>query len=52
MCKDQLAQIDCRKTNCIFHSNGRCNNISPAITLDPGNSGRCWSYKENLEDEA
>ena len=34
MCSDQLAQIDCREESCMFHVNARCNNISPAITLN------------------
>jgi Fe-S-cluster containining protein len=46
MCKDQLAQIDCRMIDCIFYkSSGRCSNISPAITLNENNTFMCWTYK-------
>ena len=43
MCEDQPAQIDCRNTECLYHINGKCKNISPAITLVKG-SATCWSY--------
>lgn len=43
MCSDQLAQIDCRIETCVFHSNGACHNISPAITLST-HEAKCWSY--------
>lgn len=41
--KDQLAQIDCRKDDCIFQERGQCHNISPAITLNPSGTVVCWS---------
>lgn len=46
MCKDQPAQIDCRNTSCVFHSNGSCQNVSPAITLNQDKTFVCWSKKE------
>lgn len=42
---DQPAQIDCRLTECAFHSEGTCNNVSPAITLNPNGHFTCWSKK-------
>jgi hypothetical protein len=58
LCKDQLAQIDCRKTECPFHEDGKCNNSSPAITLHHIGKFICWSrnileteFKENEEYE-
>ena len=52
MGQSQLAQIDCRSEDCIYHSNASCNNISPAITLNPNGKYVCWSHLETLEDEA
>ena len=49
--KDQLAQIDCRKDDCIFQERGQCHNISPAITLNPDRFGVCWSHQTKVEDE-
>jgi len=46
MCKDQPAQIDCRKDWCLFWRKGSCKNISPAITLNQDGTYRCWSYEE------
>jgi hypothetical protein len=44
MCKDQLAQIDCRNVACKFHDNkGNCTNVSPAITLNESGFFVCWS---------
>lgn len=45
MCDDQPAQIDCRHDDCRSHDNGKCLNISPAITLNADWRGTCWSYK-------
>ena len=38
--KSQFAQIDCRWSDCIFQDKGDCNNISPAITLNPDSSSK------------
>jgi len=46
MCKDQPAQIDCRNTDCIYHWNGACINVSPAITLKEGKV-TCWSFEKH-----
>lgn len=43
MCDDQPAQIDCRLETCVFHRDGTCTNISPAITLLPSGYFTCWS---------
>jgi len=43
MCKNQDAQIDCRKTECKYHECGSCKNISPAITLNENGKFTCWS---------
>ena len=43
MCKDQLAQIDCRIESCKFYKNAKCTNISPAITLNESKTFVCWS---------
>ena len=51
MGESQLAQIDCRMEDCIFHSSARCNNISPAITLKPNGMHVCWSFLETLEED-
>ena len=45
MCEDQPAQIDCRREGCQFHDNGKCNNVSPAITLNSDGSFHCWSHR-------
>jgi len=50
--KSQFAQIDCRRSDCIFQDKGDCNNISPAITLSPGKTAVCWSHQTKVEDEA
>ena len=41
---DQPAQIDCRRTDCVWHENAECTNAAPAITLF-GDSGTCWSHE-------
>ena len=46
MCKDQPAQIDCRRADCIYQNKGQCSNISPAITLNDKSTFVCWSYKD------
>jgi hypothetical protein len=49
MCKDQLAQINCRVQTCKYNTGGgNCSNVSPAITLN-NNSNQfvCWS-QENI----
>ena len=48
MCKDQPAQIDCRREDCKYHQGGACVNVSPAITLkgDITQTWKCWSYEE------
>lgn len=57
MCKDQIAQIDCRKETCFHYDQGHCLNISPAITLNYDNKFTCWSfneideYEEDYDDE-
>ena len=54
MCKDQPAQIDCRRADCIYQNKGQCSNISPAITLNDKSTFVCWSYKDaklNKSDE-
>lgn len=45
MCKDQPAQIDCRREECAFHKNGACANVSPAITLCD-KTATCWSFEK------
>jgi hypothetical protein len=53
MCKDQLAQIDCRVTTCRFNAGaGQCTNVSPAITLNTDKSFVCWSQNANFKEEA
>lgn len=52
MCEDQPAQIDCRNIKCIYHKEGSCTNVSPAITIND-DSVTCWSKKEKtLEVES
>jgi hypothetical protein len=46
MCEDQPAQIDCRKSDCIWHKEASCTNVSPAITLNPNKNFVCWSEEE------
>jgi hypothetical protein len=49
MCKDQLAQIDCRNISCIFYKgSGTCSNISPALTII-NDKVTCWSKKESQQ---
>ena len=43
--KDQPVQIDCRIKSCTFQAAGKCNKISPAITLNENNSFVCWSME-------
>ncbi len=45
MCKDQKAQIDCRVHNCFYNHGAKCNNESPAITLNLGRHFNCWSFE-------
>lgn len=45
---DQAVQLDCRKLNCFYNRNGRCANVSPALTLNSDNTV-CWSMKEREE---
>ena len=54
MCESQLAQIDCRRDDCLFQQKGHCGNISPAISLQPGGTVTCWSYENEttMKDEA
>ena len=47
MCKEQPAQVDCRVTDCIYHTGTACNNLAPAITLHIGEKFHCWSCKIN-----
>lgn len=47
MCKDQPAQIDCRREHCKWHKNANCTNISPAITLQH-EKAVCWSFEEDV----
>jgi len=52
MCKSQLAQIDCRKTNCTFYdTGGECTNVSPALTLNADGKFLCWSEEDYLVDD-
>lgn len=53
LCESQLAQIECRKAECIFQDKGQCHNISPAITLNEGKlkTWVCWSYQTEVKDE-
>lgn len=45
LCADQIAQIDCRRTDCRFHGGaGNCLNVSPAITIQNDKRAKCWSY--------
>ncbi len=43
MTTDQLAQIDCRVTDCANHVVSGCINVSPAITLREDGSFACRS---------
>ncbi len=51
MCKNQQAQIDCRRIICKYHEDGTCKNLSPALTLNSDQSFICWSYKELTDKE-
>lgn len=51
MGESQLAQIDCRKADCIFQEKGKCHNISPAISLNPGRTAICWSHQTEIEED-
>lgn len=46
MGSDQPAQIDCRVVDCVFHKEGCCCNVSPALTLNPNLTFRCWSERK------
>lgn len=51
MTSDQPCQIDCRKRDCIFNGGGgRCNNVSPAITLCENGGFVCWSKEKEDRD--
>jgi len=50
MCKDQPAQIDCRREDCKYHQDGACVNVSPAITIKGTAEARCWSFTERLPE--
>jgi hypothetical protein len=44
MTYDQPCQIDCRVTSCKFYKGaGKCENASPAITLNENGKFFCWS---------
>ena len=44
MTYDQPCQIDCRVTSCKFYNGyGKCENVSPAITLNENGEFVCWS---------
>lgn len=44
MTYDQPCQIDCRVSNCKFYKcGGKCENVSPAITLNEDGNFVCWS---------
>lgn len=44
MTNDQPCQIDCRVTSCKFYKGaGKCENVSPAITLNENGEFVCWS---------
>lgn len=45
MCKEQPVQLDCRRSNCLYHANGSCTNTSPALTVND-KKAVCWSMKE------
>ena len=49
MCKEQPAQIDCKKTKCRFHKEATCTNIAPALTVNP--ACICWSFEEKPRNE-
>jgi len=47
MCKQQFAQIDCRRSNCLYNeSGGYCTSISPKITINDNGSVVCWTEME------
>jgi hypothetical protein len=46
MGKSQPAQIDCRKTDCLYHQNAACHNPAPAVTLNENDKFVCWSFKK------
>lgn len=48
MTYDQPCQIDCRATSCKFYKgDGKCENISPAITLNENGKFVCWSQADH-----
>jgi len=49
MCEDQFAQIDCRIEDCIYHQYGKCQNVSPAISLHTNERYFCWSKKDRQQ---
>jgi hypothetical protein len=47
MTQDQPCQIDCRVTGCKFsNGSGKCENVSPAITLNENGKFVCWSQAD------
>lgn len=47
MTYDQHCQIDCRVTSCKFYKGaGKCENVSPAITLNENGKFVCWSQAD------
>lgn len=47
MTYDQPCQIDCRVTSCKFYKGaGKCENVSPAITLNENGKFVCWSQAD------
>ena len=52
MTKDQPSQIDCRVTICKYYKGaGKCNNVSPAITLNLSGTFNCWSMESSQKTE-
>jgi hypothetical protein len=44
MTYDQPCQIDCRVRSCKFYNGyGKCENVSPAVTLNENGKFVCWS---------
>lgn len=36
MCEPQPVQLDCRVSSCVFHADGACHNVAPALTVMAG----------------
>lgn len=48
MTYDQPCQIDCRVASCKFNKGaGKCENVSPAITLNENGKFVCWSKADH-----